>query len=146
MSRRTLAAAIDPLSWRSHVTEPGAGADASRLPPVLLALVGLLALLHVALPLVSLGRLVPLNYNEGWNAYHAEAVLSERPLYPDPVELFPNNYPPLSFGIIAPLGALLGDPIRAGRLVSLLSLLAIAAAIAEILRRACASLRLGLFG
>jgi len=128
------------------VTEESAAADAKRLPAVLLVLVGLLALLHLALPLVWLGQVAQLNYNEGWNAYHAEAVLSERPLYPAPDALFPNNYPPLSFGIVAPLGALLGDPIRAGRLLSLLSLLAIGGAIAAILRRACASTPLGLFG
>jgi hypothetical protein len=105
----------------------------------------MLAAIHLALPLASVPRLAPLNYNEGWNAYHAEAVLSERPLYPPPGDLFPNNYPPLSFAVIALLARVLGDPILSGRLLSLVSFLAIVVELILLGRRAGGSLGHGLF-
>ncbi len=72
------------------------------------------------------GLWVPLDPNEGWNAYHTAAVLGGSPLYPDPSGYLVNNYPPLSFYVVAALGRLLGDTIVAGRILSLLSLAAIA--------------------
>jgi len=68
-------------------------------------------------------RRVPLNYNEGWNAYHTAGVLAGQPLYPSPAGLVLTNYPPLSFYFVAAAGALVGDVMLAGRLVSLLSFL-----------------------
>ena len=115
------------------------------LPLALLVLAGLLALVHLALPLASLPAFASLNYNEGWNAYHATAVFSERPLYPPPGDLFPNNYPPLSFAVVALLEGLFGDPVLAGRLLSLLSFLGICVEIALLARRASGSWRHGLF-
>lgn len=64
---------------------------------------------------------VPLDPNEGWNAYHAAAAMSGTPLYPRPSALFFNNYPPLSFYLVGALGRLVGDNIFAGRIVSLLA-------------------------
>ena len=61
---------------------------------------------------------MPLNYNEGWNAYHALSVVQGRALYPSADALLPNNYPPLSFHLVADLGRLTGDLIFAGRLVA----------------------------
>jgi hypothetical protein len=104
-----------------------------------------LALIHLALPIATVSSFVPHSYNEGWNAYHAEAVLSERPLYPEPSELFPNNYPPLSFAIVAMAGRVLGDPLRAGRLLSLVALLAIGAQIGWIATRSAGSVAVGTF-
>lgn len=114
-------------------------------PLALLVLAAALAALHLALPVASLPALAPRGYNEGWNAYHAEAALSERPLYPAPAELFPNNYPPLSFALVALAGRVLPDPLRAGRALSLLALLALVAEIGWIARRSTGSLRLGVF-
>ena len=119
--------------------------SASPLPLALLVLAGLLALVHLALPLASLPAFASLNYNEGWNAYHATAVFSERPLYPPPDDLFPNNYPPLSFAAVALLSHLFGDPLLWGRLLSLLAFLAICVEIALIARHASGSWRHGLF-
>jgi len=64
---------------------------------------------------------VPLDPNEGWNAYHASAAMAGAPLYPGPQSYLVNNYPPLSFYIVGALGRLVGDYIIAGRLISLLS-------------------------
>ena len=61
---------------------------------------------------------MPLNYNEGWNAYHALSVVEGRALYPSADALLPNNYPPLSFHLVADAGRLTGDLIFAGRIVA----------------------------
>ena len=64
---------------------------------------------------------MPLDPNEGWNAYLARAAVTGAPLYPQGLMI--NNYPPLSFYIVGALGTITGDPIVAGRLVSLISFL-----------------------
>jgi hypothetical protein len=124
---------------------PAAAQQRSAAPLALLVLTGALALVHLALPVASLPWLAPRGYNEGWNAYHAEAVGSERPLYPEPAALFPNNYPPLSFALVALAGRVLPDPLRAGRALSLLAFLALVVEIGWIARRSTGSLRLGFF-
>ena len=68
------------------------------------------------------GLHVPLDPNEGWNAYHAMAAMSGSPLYPGSENYLVNNYPPLSFYIVGALGRSIGDYIVAGRIISLLSL------------------------
>jgi len=90
-----------------------------------------LALAVIALPILAdRVALVPLhvalNPNEGWNALHTEAWLAGRPLYLDPAGPVLNNYPPLSFGIVALLSRFTGDLIVAGRILSLVSLLVVA--------------------
>ncbi len=89
---------------------------------------------------------VPLDPNEGWNAYHALAAMSGHPLYPHAPAMMVNNYPPLSFYLIGALGKLTGDEIVAGRLVSLAAFLVMAPGLAALLRQRGASLLAGLFG
>jgi hypothetical protein len=87
---------------------------------------------------MAIGLRVPLDPNEGWNAYHALAAMTGAPLYPptsSPYDLMVNNYPPLSFYIVGLLGRITGDTIVAGRLVSLLSALAIAMGLVALLRQ-----------
>src|SRR6185369_15434662 len=102
----------------------------------------LLAVLAIPL-LVALGALVyrstlyiPLNYNEGWNAFQTAAAMYGRVLYPPPNALITNNYPPLSFFIVGAVASVLGDAVFAGRMVSWLAFLAVAGLIGAILRRA----------
>src|SRR5918911_1617020 len=66
------------------------------------------------------GLHVPLDRNEGWNAYHAEAAFNalSGSLYPHPRHLFFNNYPPLSFFVVGGLDYLIGDAIVTGRLLA----------------------------
>ena len=64
---------------------------------------------------------IPLNYNEGWNAYHSLSLLQGRALYPPVDGLLLNNYPPLSFYIIAGVGRLTHDLVMAGRIVAIFS-------------------------
>src|ERR1700712_5311980 len=66
------------------------------------------------------------NYNEGWNALYIDRVNSGGALYPGPDELLLNNYPPLSFVIVAGLARLVGDAMTAGRLVSAASFVIVA--------------------
>jgi hypothetical protein len=72
-------------------------------------------------PLAMLFRLVSRGYNEGWNAFWADASRNGT-LYPSVDSLISNNYPPISFHLVALVGRLLGDNVIAGRLVSLASL------------------------
>ena len=80
----------------------------------------------------TIGTHVPLHPNEGWNAYLAHAAVTGAPLYPQGLMI--NNYPPLSFYIVGALGTITGDPIVAGRLVSLISFFTLAGGITVILR------------
>jgi hypothetical protein len=89
---------------------------------------------------------IPLDPNEGWNAYHAQAVIAGTPLYPGRGSLMINNYPPLSFTVVGLSGLVTGDAIIAGRILSLLAFLAIALLISAIARAMGAGLRPALFG
>ena len=88
-------------------------------------------------PLLRLPLHVPLNYNEGWNAYFDSraAGLDAGALYPSDGLVF-NNYPPLSFYLVGALGrTVVGDMIVAGRIVATASLLASAALVGLCVRR-----------
>ncbi|WP_181707971.1 hypothetical protein [Chthonobacter rhizosphaerae] len=89
---------------------------------VLLALFGVAAIL-MSVPFGQIALKIPLNYNEGYNAYHTAAVLAGTPLYPDLDALVTNNYPPLSYYAIALVTLVVDDPLVAGRVLSALSLL-----------------------
>jgi len=80
------------------------------------------ALIALVEPLSQLFRLVPRNYNEGWNAFWAEAASRGGALYVAPDSPIANNYPPLSFHLVGLIGRVIGDNVIAGRLVSLASL------------------------
>jgi len=78
---------------------------------------------------------VEIEPNEGWNAYFADAAMGKMPLYPSTHQLITNNYPPLSFYIVGLVGRFIGDPVLAGRLLSLVAVVAIATAIALSVKR-----------
>jgi len=73
-----------------------------------------------------IGLRLPLDPNEGWNAYHAASAMTGGALYPGPPSYMVDNYPPLSFYVVGTLGRLLGDNIVAGRIISLLSFVFVA--------------------
>lgn len=83
----------------------------------------------------GIGVHVPLDPNEGWNAYHATAAMTGGPLYPPPTAYLVNNYPPLSYYVVGFASLLTGDAIIAGRIVSLLAFFAIAAGLFMVSRR-----------
>ena len=99
------------------------------------ALLGL-ALLLLAYPALRIGWDFEIDQNEGWNAYYQLRALAGQSLYVLPSPLAFNNYPPLSFYLVGAVGALLGDPMLAGRLVSLLSLCVIALSGGSVVRSA----------
>jgi hypothetical protein len=79
---------------------------------------------------------VPLDPDEGWNAYHAAAAMAGRGLYPRGDTFFFNNYPPLSYYVVGTFGSFIGDNIFGGRLVALLALAAVVVAIVLLAREA----------
>jgi len=104
------------------------------------------ALIGLAEPILALFRFVPLTYNEGWNAFWADAAMSHGALYGASNPLVANNYPPLSFDLIAAVGHIVGDNVIAGRLVSLASLLVLTAAAYLWLRAAGPTRQMALAG
>src|SRR5438552_377814 len=96
-------------------------------------------------PLLAIGRYLPLDPNEGWNAYFADAAINGGVLYPAADALITNNYPPLSFYIVGAIGHLTGDNIFAGRVIALLSLLFVAWSIYHWLRSTGSATRFSLF-
>lgn len=113
------------MSLAIHGGARANGLDHALAPviPVLLALLGLACIAGFVRAAAIVPLHVPLDPNEGWNAYHAAAAMSGHGLYPAPGGFLTNNYPPLSFFIVGALGALIGDNIVAGRIISLVSLL-----------------------
>ena len=91
-----------------------------------------LGLLHLV---CVIGFHVPFDPNEGWNAYFAQVTWATGSPYPPAQGLMTNNYPPLSFYLIAAIGKLTGDAIIAGRIVSLTALLVIALGIVSAAQR-----------
>ena len=93
-----------------------------------LTLIGAAVLSGLIKPLATLARYVPLDPNEGWNAFFAQIAMRGGDMYPGPAgSPIIDNYPPLSFYIVGGVGRLIGDNIFAGRAVSLASLLIVAA-------------------
>src|SRR6266705_3524219 len=80
---------------------------------------------------------VEVNYNEGWNAYRADMVAKGIRLYGAPPQGLgtATAYPPISFHLISWLGST-NTFVVAGRLVSLLSLIAAGLFIGLIVRKA----------
>jgi hypothetical protein len=106
------------------------------LNPFRLATLVLLAIVAVwlVLPLAWLFAQAPRGYSEGWNALVALRAVGDLPLYPHDHILHSNNYPPLWFYLVGGLGALIGDNVVAGRLVSLTALLVVVGEIALAVR------------
>jgi hypothetical protein len=105
------------------------GAVEESLDARIMALSALFSVAVVAIylpPLWSILDRLPLNYDEGWNAYHAQAAMTGGVLYPPPDSLITNNYPPLSFYLVGAVGRFTGDYIIAGRFTALASLLVVA--------------------
>jgi hypothetical protein len=99
----------------------------------------------LAVQLFELPLHVLKSVNEGFNAYFASRAMDGMTLYPRPPELLMNNYPPLSFYIIGPLGKLIGDYIIAGRIISVVSFLVIVALVGYIVTRQTRSKTVGVF-
>jgi hypothetical protein len=93
-----------------------------------------LALVLFAYPALRVTAGFELDYNEGWNVVLQSLVKTGANPYVDAGPWFFNNYPPLSFYLVAALGALVGGPLVAGRLVSVLAVAVIALSCARLVR------------
>ncbi len=102
-----------------------------RITVVLLA--GL-AVVMFAYPCLRVGAAFEIDYNEGWNAYLQGLVMTGASPYAGAGALFFNNYPPLSFYLIGLAGLVVGDPVLAGRLLSVLAVAVIAASSGVVVR------------
>jgi dolichyl-phosphate-mannose-protein mannosyltransferase len=106
----------------------------SRVCVGLIAVLGLITALAAAWPVYRAFLRIEIDDNEGWNAYYADAAMGGAPLYPSRDRLITNNYPPLSFYLAGAIGRCVGDPVLAGRLVSLVSLAVVAWGVAAVVR------------
>jgi Dolichyl-phosphate-mannose-protein mannosyltransferase len=106
----------------------------ARRVSILIACLGVITVLSALWPTYRAFLNIEIDGNEGWNAYYADAAMGRMPLYPSRDQLITNNYPPLSFYIVGALGRLLGDPVLAGRLLSLASILVIAWGVARAIK------------
>ncbi len=113
-------------------------AERPRPAPYSTAIIGLamLAAALVAFPLYRAFSYTEIDINEGWNGYFQLRAMAGQPLYAGPSPLVFNNYPPLSFYLVGALGTVIGDPVLAGRLVSLAALGVIATACGSVVRSA----------
>ncbi len=103
------------------------------------------SLLGLIKPSMTLGRFIPLDPNEGWNAYFGEIAALGGRLYPANDSLITNNYPPISFYIVGNLGRLFGDNIFAGRCVALASMIFVGVCVYGWLRVTGSSRKIGFF-
>jgi hypothetical protein len=71
-------------------------------------------------PILRVFDPVPVDYNEGWNAYRQNWAAEGLPLYAKPPGFFVTNYPPVSFYIVGFM-EILGSPTLVGRMTALLS-------------------------
>ena len=101
---------------------------AGAIPNVVMALFAFVCAVGLWRVLAIIGLHVPLDPNEGWNAYLAAAAMAGH-AYPDAHGYVVNNYPPLSFYLVGVAGRIVGDNIIAGRIVSLIAFLGVAAGI-----------------
>ncbi|HYK80456.1 MAG TPA: hypothetical protein VEU95_12550, partial [Micropepsaceae bacterium] len=108
MQSNVASASADQNATRARWTSAEAVVLAILSVPLLIALIALA---------YRSTLLIAINYNEGWNAYHATAALSGGRLYYPANALVTNNYPPLSFIIVGMVSNIVGDAIFAGRLV-----------------------------
>jgi len=92
-----------------------------RLVAIVTVLLVVATVIHLIFPILTLGSLAERNFNEGWNVYHALRAAQGEVMY-DANPWRVNNYPFVSFYLIAWLDWFVGDLLFTGRLVAILSL------------------------
>ena len=111
-----------------------------------LAIIVVFSLLTIIGPVTRTFFHVEWNYNEGWNAYNAQAAAHHLPLYSPKYSWTTVNYPIVSFYVVAYLAHFLGDPVITGRLISLISLLLSSVFVALIVKKLTGNWGAAIFG
>lgn len=114
------------------VNDTPIGLKLRRFELAALLLIGVPLLVAMAALFYRSTLLYPINYNEGWNAYHASALAAEGILYYPPDSLLTNNYPPISFFLTSYLAGFVGDTVLAGRLIAYFAFVSVIAAIVTV--------------
>ena len=118
----------------------------TRVPDwIILASIGLASLFLLAGPFVRAFYRIEIDYNEGWNAYNAQAA-THSALYSPKYSWTTVNYPAGSFYLIGYLSRSLGDPVMIGRGLSVISLLISCLFVALIIKRVTAHWGPAIFG
>ncbi len=136
-SPAALSSGADPSRASSHVSLFGEPLRDTWLSAAVIFLMMVTMLALFQFPVKRIFANVEVNYNEGWNAYRANMVAKGIRLYGEPPQGFgtATAYPPISFHLISWLGST-NTFVVAGRLVSLLSLIAAGLFIGLIVRKA----------
>jgi 4-amino-4-deoxy-L-arabinose transferase-like glycosyltransferase len=124
------------------------GDSHSRRVSLSIWFLALLAILFALWPVYRTFLNIEISVSEGWNAYYTDAAMGRgtTPLYPTGDLLITNNYPPLSFYIVGALGQWVGDPVLAGRLLSMVALVVTSVGIALAIKQLGGSTTAGVVG
>ena len=133
--------------------ETGYKCDRVAVPPIrsslwksaVIAVVLICSVVVVMQSVMSFGFLFEKNYNEGWNVYNTQRLIDHEVIYDDNYWRV-NNYPIISFVIVAGLNLIVHDLLLSGRIVALVSFIAIGALAAVITRRLGGSRSDAVFG
>ena len=120
------------------VSSASVGSSLSRpalwLLPIFAGLVLVCAVALATGNLLSIGFDFEKNYNEGWNVYNAQRLIDHELVY-DENYWRVNNYPILSFIVVAGVNLLVHDLLLSGRLIALVSFVAVGILAAVTTRR-----------
>ena len=84
--------------------------------------------------LLSIGFTFERNYNEGWNVYNAQRLIDHELIYDDDYWRV-NNYPIFSFLAVAGVNFIVNNPLLSGRIIALVSFVAVGVLSAAAVRR-----------
>jgi hypothetical protein len=110
------------------------GKSRSRLLTISIVVVLVCSAVLAAENVLSIGFSFERNYNEGWNVYNAQRLIEHQLVY-DENYWRVNNYPIVSFVIVAALNVVVDDLLLSGRIVALVSFIAVGALAALVTRR-----------
>jgi hypothetical protein len=100
-----------------------------------IAIVALLAAYFLIFPVYRAFYPLEIGASEGWIVYHQDAILAGNALYPAPDSLTQNNYPPLSFYVVAVIASWTGDSLFVGRILSIVATLGLGWTVALVIRQ-----------
>jgi hypothetical protein len=116
------------------IVAPSSTRSETSLLLVFASLVLVYALTLSAGNLLSIGFVFERNYNEGWNVYNTQRIINHEIIYDDNYWRV-NNYPIFSFLLVAGLNFFVNNLLLSGRIIALVSFLAIGVLAGAAVRR-----------